>query len=81
MNAYSKRIRSSGLPALADAVALRDVLDLVIDAGVETCRSELWSASWSEIGAATNLTRTAAQMRWGALGGARKAGGQPSSLR
>lgn len=78
---YGRRIREGGTGILADAVALRDALDQVIDAGVDDCRGGTWSASWTEIGAATNMTKQAAQQRWGSLGGARKPGGQPSSLR
>jgi hypothetical protein len=81
INAYTRRIELSGVAALADAVALRDALDLVIDTGVDICRSSLWSASWAEIGTATNMTRQSAQHRWGILGGARKVGGQPANLR
>ena len=81
LNAINKRVRLSGLPALAEAVALREVLENVIDAGVDVCRSEAWAASWAEVGEATNMTRQSAQERWGSLGGARKPGGQPSSLR
>ena len=81
LNAYTRRIENTGTNALADAVALRDALDLVIDAGVEMCRSDAWSASWAEIGAATNLTRQGAERRWAGVGGVRRPGGQPSSLR
>jgi hypothetical protein len=81
VNAYGARIAGSGPETLADAVAVREALDLVIDAGVETCRAEPWEASWAEIGAATGLSRSAAQERWGRLGGTRKPGGQPSRLR
>lgn len=81
LKVYRRRIEESGLPALADVVALRDILDTVIDTGVGTCRSERFEASWSEIGEATGLTRSAAHERWGSLGGARKPGGQPSRLR
>ena len=78
---YSKRIREGGPEALADAVALRDTIDAVINAGIEDCRSEMWSASWAEIAAATNVSRQAAQQKWSGLGGVRRRGGQPSWLR
>jgi hypothetical protein len=78
---YDRRIRHGGVDVLADAVMLRDTLEMVIDAGVESCRSDLWSASWCEIGEATRMTRQGAQDRWGAVGGARKPGGQPAGLR
>jgi hypothetical protein len=81
VSAYSRRIATSGLSVLADVVALRDAIDLVIDAGVELCRSDVWSASWAEIAEATGLPRSTAQERWSSLGGARRVGGQPSSLR
>jgi hypothetical protein len=78
---YGDRIRAGGVEVLADAVALRDALDNVINAGVADCRSTRWVASWAEIGRATNMSRQAAQERWASLGGARHPGGQPSSLR
>jgi hypothetical protein len=72
--AYQRRIETGGVEVLADVVALRDAFDAVIHCGVEVCRSELWSASWGEIAAATRMTREAAQERWTALGGACKPG-------
>ena len=53
----------------------------LVDAGVADCRSARWMASWAEVGKATNMSRQAAQERWASLGGERRAGGQPSSLR
>jgi hypothetical protein len=79
--AYGERIRKGGPEILADVVALRDTLNEIIDAGVDVCRSELWSASWAEIGTATRTSRQRAQQIWGSLGGARQPGGQPSHLR
>jgi hypothetical protein len=81
VNKYGPRIEASGLVTLADAVAVRDALDLVIDAGVEVCRSSQWSASWPEIATATGLSRSAAAERWSRFESARKGGGQPSNLR
>jgi hypothetical protein len=81
VNKYSVRIEVSGLATLADAVAVRDALNLVILAGVEVCRSARWSASWPEIAAATGLSRSAAAERWGRFESARVGGGQPSNLR
>ena len=81
VNNYSNRIEISGVAALADAVAIRQALDLVIDAGVEACRSDAWSASWAEIAAATGLSLSAAAERWARFKSARKAGGQPANLR
>jgi hypothetical protein len=69
---YDRRIRHGGADVLADAVMLRDTLEMVIEAGVESCRSELWSAPWSEIGQATRMTRQAAQEHWAGAGGARR---------
>jgi hypothetical protein len=79
--AYNDRIRNGGLPVLADVVALRATLDMIIDAGIADVRSNRWSASWAEIGEATGMARQSAQKRWGSLGGARRVGGQPSHLR
>jgi len=81
INAYTTRVEASGTVALADAVALRDALDTVIDAMVESCRGPAWSASWPEIAAATGLSRSAASERWARFEAARKGGGQPSNLR
>jgi hypothetical protein len=81
VNAYTRRIDTGGVAALADAVAIRQALDLVIDAGVEMCRSERWSASWPEIAAATGLSRSAASERWARFDAARRPGGQPANLR
>jgi hypothetical protein len=78
---YTQRVAAGGLPVLADVVALRDVITMVIDAGVDACRGEQWKASWTEIGEATGMTAQGAQQRWGSLGGARRPGGQPSNLR
>ena len=64
VNSYANRIVAAGVTALADAVAVRQALDSVIDAGVEACRSEAWSASWPEVAAATGLSRSAAAERW-----------------
>jgi hypothetical protein len=80
-NNYARRIESAGPSALADAVAVRAALDLVIDAGVEVCRSAAWAASWAEIAAATGLSRSAAAERWARFEAARTVGGQPSNLR
>jgi hypothetical protein len=81
VNAYATRIEVSGVGALADAVAVREALDAVIDAGVEACRSESWSASWAEVASATGLSRSAAAERWARFDAARKVGGQPANLR
>jgi len=81
LNNYSERIDRSGTAALADAAALRDLLDLVIDAGVERCLAEPWSASWTQIGDATGLTRQGAMRRWEGFEQSRKPGGQPANLR
>lgn len=82
VNAYSKRVELSGLAALADLVELRRALDNVIDAAVDRCRhDDRYPASWPEVAAATGLSRSAAQERWGGSGGGRKPGGQPGSLR
>ncbi len=79
LNKYPEWARRSGLPVLADMVALREVLDSVIDQAVDFCRSETWKASWAEIGDATGLSRQAAQQRWGAVGGGPQAG-RPTEL-
>ena len=67
VNSYANRIVAAGVTALADAVAVRHALDLVIDAGVEVCRSGAWSASWADVAAATGLSLSAAAERWGPL--------------
>jgi hypothetical protein len=81
VNGYLARIEEGGVDPLADAVAIRAALDAVIDAGVEICRGEAWSASWAEIAEATGLSRSAAAERWARFEGARRPGGQPANLR
>ena len=81
VNAYPKWAKEFGMEALGHAWKVHLVSARVVDTMVDTCRAEPWAASWAEIGEKTGMTRQAAQQRWGALGGARRPGGQPSNLR
>jgi hypothetical protein len=78
---YHNRVQVGGLPVLADMFALAELLGTAVNAAVAECRSECWKASWAEIGAASGMTRQGAERRWGSLGGVRRPGGQPASLR
>jgi hypothetical protein len=80
VNAYSKRASATGLDALRDAVVIRKALDGVIDTMVGICLSQ-WSASWSEVGDATGMTKQSAFEHWGRFGSVRDPGGQPAGLR
>jgi hypothetical protein len=79
--AYARRVGNGDLDALGDLAALRDELDGHLTDAICLLRHEPWSYSWEEIGAALGISRQAAQQRYGKVGGARRAGGQPGHLR
>jgi hypothetical protein len=79
---YEGRIEESGLTPLADLVAIRDYIEVVISAGVASCRQRQDPpASWADIAEVTHLSRSAAQERWRYLAGARRPGGQRADWR
>lgn len=81
ITAYPKWADRFGPVALGDVWRLRSILDNVIDQIVDKCLADPWSASWTEIGDQTGMSKQAAQKRWGYLGSARRPGGQPGNLR
>jgi hypothetical protein len=82
VKAYLRRIEAGDLQTLADFVQVRDHMSLALDIAVAAQRNHPTNpASWVGIAKATGLSRSAAQERWGSLGGARRRGGQPSHLR
>lgn len=82
IRAMARRVGAGDIAALPELVALRDELDGFIEDAVRDLRSEAGgSHSWAELGDVLGVTRTAAQKRWGHVGGARKVGGQPGNLR
>jgi hypothetical protein len=77
-----ERVGEADLEALAEMTKLRDLMDGAMLAAVAGLRhDEAAPASWGEIGEALGVTRQAAQKRYGAVGGARKPGGQRSDWR
>jgi hypothetical protein len=81
LKAYGRRINAGDIAALPELVALHDDLDATITDAVRQLRAEPHSYSWAQIGAALGVSRQAAMQRWADVGGARRAGGQPSHLR
>jgi hypothetical protein len=79
---YACRVEVGDLQTLTDLVEVLGVLKLAVDVAVAAQRNHPENpASWAEIASTTGLSRSAAQERWGALGGARRPGGQPGHLR
>lgn len=62
VRAYARRIGELDIEALPDMVQLSTELDKAIADAVLTLRS---TYSWAEIAARLNITRQAAQQRWG----------------
>lgn len=76
------RVGESDVTWLAELVSLRAELDDAIMTAVSGLRhDEAAPASWTEIGEALGITRQSAQARYGAVGGARGAGGQKAEWR
>lgn len=76
------RVAEADLEALAQMVQLRDELEGSILEAIKGLRwDDQMPASWQDIGEACGTTRQAAQRRYGAVGGARRAGGQRSDWR
>ncbi|GLX08578.1 hypothetical protein Misp03_55040 [Microbispora sp. NBRC 16548] len=63
IRAYGRRIATGDVEALADAVALVAELDTAIAHAVTGLRSQGYS--WADIARPLNVTRQAAQQRWG----------------
>jgi hypothetical protein len=75
LDKFSEWSHDHGPDALGYAWLLHQAQHRVIDKMVGICLRE-WSSSWAEIGERTNMTKQAAQQRWGQLGAARRPGGQ-----
>jgi hypothetical protein len=77
VRAYLRRVEAGDLQALADFVEVHRYMSLALNIAVAAQRNHRDNpASWAGIAKATGLSRSAAQERWGALGGLRRAGGQ-----
>ncbi|WP_327590310.1 hypothetical protein OHA25_27350 [Nonomuraea sp. NBC_00507] len=63
IRAYGRRIASGDVEALADAIALIDELDTAIANAVTGLREQGYS--WADIARPLEITRQAAQQRWG----------------
>lgn len=82
LRGLSHRVGSADLEALREMVALRNDLEASITEAVAGLRNDpVAPASWGEIGQALDITRQAAQQRYGAVGGRRRPGGQPADWR
>lgn len=83
LRAYGRRVGAGDVAALPELVALRKELDATIADAVAQLRAEPWSYSWAQVGEALGMSRQQAQRDYGPKTGpgARRAGGQPSSLR
>jgi hypothetical protein len=80
LRAYARRIGAGDLDALADLAQLRAELDGHLLDAVAALRHD-HAYSWQELAEVLGTSRQAVQQRWGKVGGARRAGGQPGNLR
>jgi hypothetical protein len=81
LRAYARQAGGGDLDALGDLARLLDEIDGHLVDVIAMLRHEPWSYSWRQIADALGISRQAAQQRFGKAGGARRAGGQPGSLR
>ena len=63
IRAYSRRVASGDIDAIAGMTALADDLDAAIRGAITGLRAQGYS--WADIGARLGITRQAAQQRWG----------------
>jgi hypothetical protein len=63
IRAYSRRVASGDIEAIADMTAAARELDTAIQDAITGLRATGYS--WAEIAARLNITRQAAQQRWG----------------
>ncbi len=63
LRAYSRRIATGDFESLTHLISLADDINEAIQQAVNGLRSSGYS--WGEIGARLNITRQAAQQRWG----------------
>lgn len=66
IRAFSRRVAAGDIEGLTELVALRSSVDDAISAAVIGLRAEPYAYSWAEIGARLNISKQAAQQRWGA---------------
>lgn len=81
LKAYGRRVGAGDIAALPELVALEAELAATIEDAVRQLRAEPFCYSWTQIGDVLGVSRQAALKRWGHVGGARVAGGQPAGLR
>lgn len=84
----ARAIRAAGRRAadgdpedLAELLQLGQQLDEAMAVAVRGLRAAPHSHSWARIAAVLGISRQGAMQRWPDAGGARKPGGQPSSIR
>jgi hypothetical protein len=65
IRAYSRRVGSGDIDALADMTRLADHLDQAITEAVHDLRTGPTGYSWADIALRLGITRQAAQQRWG----------------
>lgn len=63
IRAYSRRIAAGDIDAIADMAALADQIDAAVTDAITGLRATGYS--WSDIAQRLNVTRQAAQQRWG----------------
>ncbi|MEH1011720.1 hypothetical protein V6U90_01130 [Micromonospora sp. CPCC 206060] len=63
IRAHGRRVASGDVEALRDLVGLSEVIDQALTDAVQGLRA--FGYSWAEIGARLNISRQAAQQRWG----------------
>ncbi len=65
IRAYSRRVGSGDIDALADMTRLAAHLDQAITEAVDALRTGPTGYSWADIALRLGITRQAAQQRWG----------------
>ena len=65
LHAYSRRVGSGDIDALADMTRLAGHLDQAIIDAIHDLRTGPTGYSWADIGTRLGVTRQAAQQRWG----------------
>jgi hypothetical protein len=69
IRAYSRRVGSGDIDALADMTRLAAHLDQAITEAVDALRTGPTGYSWADIALRLGITRQAAQQRWGTAPG------------
>jgi hypothetical protein len=63
IRAYSRRVAAGDIEAIADMTAMADEIGIAIQDAITGLRSTGYS--WADIALRLNITRQAAQQRWG----------------